>query len=159
VAFGVTEERYLILRNLLLGFELNEEELEIVEKLNTPELRKLFRKIFIPELGKEIPLGQSIDLWMTIQIPDMYQVQLQLSARELLIEYLNQALELIKNPNGAKVDLAINFISPDTHKLLIARNNFITHIETQLLVMKALAMAQTETPEERSKRLKKNSLK
>ena len=34
-------------------------------------LLKTLRKFFLPELDPTVPLGQNIDLWMTVKVDDM----------------------------------------------------------------------------------------
>lgn len=85
------------------------------------ELLKLMRKVFLPEIDPNAPLGQIIDLWMTIPTN-------QLSAEEVLVN-------------------------------VKARNALISHIERQLLQLKALAESNSETPEQQKERIKKDSLK
>ncbi len=99
------------------------EELELLKatfKDNEP-LLKLLRKVFLPELDPSAPLGQMIDLWMTLNIDDMP---------------VEQAMKNIK-----------------------ARNSLITHLDTQLIALQALANMKEETEEEKTKRLEKDSTK
>lgn len=82
-------------------------------------LLKLLRKIFLPELDPTAPLGQMIDLWMTVNVKEM-------SAEQALIN-------------------------------IIARNQLISHLDSQLIQLNALANMSEETTEERTTRQKKNS--
>ncbi len=79
------------------------------------------RKIFLPEINPEAPLGQNIDLWMTIPMQNL----------------TNE--EKISN--------------------LIARNNLIQHIESQLLQLRILAETDVKTLEEAREAMKKDSNK
>lgn len=62
------------------------------------ELVRLMRKLFLPELDPYVPLGQNIDLWMTVKIDDMEMEQalINLKARNSLIQHLDQVLNSIK---------------------------------------------------------------
>ncbi len=56
---------------------------------------KLLRKVFLPELDPDAPLGQIIDLWMTIpvnQYPSDQQAIINLLARNQLIMHIEQQL-------------------------------------------------------------------
>jgi hypothetical protein len=62
------------------------------------ELLRLMRKLFLPELDPYVPLGQNIDLWMTIPIDNMEpeQALINLKARNSLIQHLDMVLATIK---------------------------------------------------------------
>lgn len=62
------------------------------------ELLRMMRKIFLPELDPYTPLGQNIDLWMTIKVEDMTpeQAVINLKARNTLIQHLDQQLLVLK---------------------------------------------------------------
>lgn len=61
------------------------------------ELIKTLRKLFLPELDPKAPLGQNIDLWMTLDLNgDPEQVILNIKARNLLIAHLEQRLMELK---------------------------------------------------------------
>lgn len=62
------------------------------------ELLRLMRKIFLPELAPYNPLGQNIDLWMTVKVDDMLpeQALINIKARNQLIQHLDQCLQSIK---------------------------------------------------------------
>jgi hypothetical protein len=99
------------------------EEIDLLKssfKGNT-KLLKLMRKIFLPEITPDAPLGQNIDLWMTIPIQNL--------------------------TNEEKV------------ANLIARNNLIQHIESQLLQLRILAETDVKTLEEAREAVKRDSNK
>lgn len=62
------------------------------------ELVRLMRKIFLPELDPYVPIGQNIDLWMTIKIDEMSpeQALINLKARNTLISHVDNCLNTIK---------------------------------------------------------------
>lgn len=68
------------------------------------ELLKTLRKIFLPELDPTAPLGQQIDLWMTVKIDDMLPEQaiINLKARNMLIQHLEMCLMQLKTLAGKK---------------------------------------------------------
>ena len=61
-------------------------------------LLKIMRKIFLPELDPSMPLGQNIDLWMTINVDNMTpeQAYINIKARNTLINHIEQQLMQIK---------------------------------------------------------------
>ena len=62
------------------------------------DLVRLMRKLFLPELDPYVPIGQNIDLWMTVKVDDMTSEQalINLKARNSLIQHLDQVLMSIK---------------------------------------------------------------
>lgn len=62
------------------------------------ELLKLLRKIFLPELDPTAPIGQMIDLWMTVSIMDKSpeEAMIELKARNQLISHVDQQLMTLK---------------------------------------------------------------
>lgn len=79
----ITPQEIAILKNTFKGKE---------------DLLRLMRKLFLPELDASTPLGQNIDLWMTVKIDDMSpeQAMVNLKARNSLIQHLDQVLASIK---------------------------------------------------------------
>ena len=62
--------------------------------LGNEPLLKLMRKMFLPELDPNAPIGQMIDLWMTIPIKDLSpeQAYVNLLSRNQLISHVDQVL-------------------------------------------------------------------
>lgn len=62
------------------------------------ELVRLMRKLFLPELEAYAPIGQNIDLWMTVKIDEMSpeQALINLKARNQLISHVESCLNTIK---------------------------------------------------------------
>jgi hypothetical protein len=57
-------------------------------------LLKLMRKIFLPEIDPQAPLGQIVDLWMALSVKDLSNEQalVKLEARNTLILHVEQQL-------------------------------------------------------------------
>lgn len=62
------------------------------------DLLRLMRKVFLPELDPKAPLGQMIDLWMTVKVDEMTpeQAVINLKARNTLITHIDQQLIQLK---------------------------------------------------------------
>jgi hypothetical protein len=69
-------------------------------------LLKLLRKVFLPEIDVTTPLGQQIDLWMTVKIEDMTPEEaiINLKARNTLISHLEMCLNQLKVLAGTKTE-------------------------------------------------------
>lgn len=72
-------------------------------KDNEP-LLKLLRKIFLPELDPQAPLGEMIDLWMSLPTKDQTpeQIAIALTARNSLIQHIDMQLMQLKSLAGAE---------------------------------------------------------
>lgn len=72
------------------------EELALIKATfkNNTDLLKLMRKVFLPEIDPKAPLGQMIDLWMTVPVKEMTaeQAQVNILARNSLIMHVEQQL-------------------------------------------------------------------
>ncbi len=155
--FANNEGLLLVLRNLFFGFELDEGEKKTIEKLKEENIKKLLRKIFLPELQKDIPIGQSIDLWMTIKLEDKESVEDIISGRKGLIQMLENALQSIEEGNSKTLDVDVKGKLDKPY--FLARNTFISHIEMQLQIIQMIANSVRETSEELLARIKKDSSK
>lgn len=84
---------------------------------NEPMIR-LLRKIFLPELDPTAPIGQMIDLWMTVETKDqgIEQQLINLKARNTLITHVDQQLMTLaliakmeeETPEEAKIKVKAN---------------------------------------------------
>ena len=61
-------------------------------------LLKLLRKVFLPEIDPQAPIGQVIDLWMTVKVDDLTpeQALINIKARNTLISHVDQQLYGLK---------------------------------------------------------------
>lgn len=75
---------------------ISDSELEEIKKLyaENPTALKLLRKIFLPEISVQAPLGQNMDLWMTLKIEDLTpeQALINIKARNTVIQHVEQCL-------------------------------------------------------------------
>lgn len=162
--FADNEALLIAIRNLFFGIATKEES-KFVEDAFTgkKEALTLMRKMFLPELAPEIPIGQTIDLWRTVDIKDKddHDFLSQMVSTSTLIEYLETSLKLLADPSLDGVELNINAKKIDkyTKPEILARNNFISHVEGVLMQMKILAGMKNETPEQIKERIAKNSTK
>ena len=68
------------------------------------ELLKVMRKVFLPEITAKAPIGQNIDLWMTMKVEDMSaeQALINIKARNSLIQHVEMCLSQLKVLSGMK---------------------------------------------------------
>jgi len=62
-------------------------------------LLKLMRKVFLPEIDPEAPIGQVIDLWLTVNMEQMTpeQAMINIQARNSLIMHVETQLTQLRN--------------------------------------------------------------
>lgn len=77
----------------------SDEELSLIKKTfaGNEVLLKLLRKVFLPEYDPQAPIGQVIDLWMTLDLANLSEQEreVRIFARNGLITHLeHQLMEL-----------------------------------------------------------------
>lgn len=75
---------------------ITDEELATIKALysDNPGALKLLRKIFLPEVTPDAPIGQQVDLWMTLKIEDLdpEQALINVKARNSVIQHVEGCL-------------------------------------------------------------------
>lgn len=86
----------------------SDNELELLKKTfkDNEHLLKLLRKIFLPEYDFSAPLGQVMDLWLTVDVRnlDPQQAYVRLLARNELITHVETMLLQINSLANMKLD-------------------------------------------------------
>lgn len=79
---------------------ITDKELELIKSTyaGNEELLMLLRKVFLPELDPATPLGQNLDLWMTLKVEDLSPEEaiINLKARNTVIQHIEQQLLSLK---------------------------------------------------------------
>lgn len=162
--FKDNEELLKTIRSLFFGLELTKAEKDSVKSaFSGNKLFEIFSTRFSPRLSKDVPIGQTVDLWAGVDIRNLTKdgIYQAVMARDNLIKMTDKALALLKDPDGEPVDLSFNPLNDITglQVSLVARNSFLSHVETQLGLIKLIANQPSETIEETKKRIAKNSNK
>jgi len=167
--FAENDDLLKRLRKVMLQMPLNGVDERILESIKKPEVLAILRKIFLPTLDADAPIGQQLDLWMTIQFIDktVNEAFPHLMARKKLIQYLDQQLEVLESGKKGKIkfdELAnTNNLEKkglwDMYVDMIVRNTIISHTEQQLAILRVLGGFKNETLEETQERLNKDSNK
>jgi hypothetical protein len=162
--FANRDELLKAVRNVFFDIATEDEKKMVSDTFSSNEvLRKLMRKQFLPEIQGELPIGQAVDLWMTVDLKDktLDNAFTIITSRNKLIPMIEQALNILENPQAPTVNLNVDLKNvrwadrPDID--LIARNQFISHIDQQLTAIRILAGQPNETVEETKKRLTQDS--
>lgn len=161
--FADNDELLQLIRNLFFGLALTKTEKDLIKStFKDEDFKKCIRKRFLPGIAKDVPVGQTVDLWTGVEVEGKFDHQIIqiIQARELLIKNILMSLDLLDNPDGPKFDLSFVYDTNDTLGVkLLARNKFISHVEVQLVMLKIIAGKKVETPDEAKKRLTQNSNK
>lgn len=163
--FAENDELLLIMRKAFFDFPLSTDERAILEThLASDQIKHVMRKMFLPEIQADIPIGQSIDLYMTIEMRDKdpMRAMVDVEVRQKLIEMIEVGLECLVGNIPLEKREIVNYkpvMRPEEFIRLSARNAYITHVEQQLLQLKLLSGMKQETIEETKERLKKDSMK
>ena len=161
--FENRDELLKAIRKIMLGCEISETELTMVRDIYSGAMSSLFEKMFLPTVSGNEPIGQTIDLWMTIDVKDRdpLMADLNIRARAELIKLIVKGLKQLEQNKPFRNATSFK-VSDDARQEVIdlmVRNTYISHVEQRLLELKSLASMSQETEEEKRERAVKNSLK
>jgi hypothetical protein len=167
-AFGGKTDLFLLLRKFFLQGELTPREEGGIRGFS-PAIIAILKKTFLPEIDFETPVGQVIDIWMTVPTKDisLADVNIVMKARKIVVDYIKGRLTSLEY-KIARDEKEIDFSSleyndkktPEQALIdLSARNSLINHIEGNVSQLWVLAGQTKETPEQIKRRLFKDSAK
>lgn len=160
--FGKNELGLMTLRKFLLQGEMSAFENNILKSLPADGL-SLIRKIFVPDIDANAPLGQSTDLFVSVATRDRQpsMVHWEMEMRHLVRKYLDLMLKILEGqavkPLLLSELLIPSFWKSKTMVQIGARNILINHIDINISQIDVLANKEEETPEEKRIREEKNS--
>lgn len=158
--FADNDELLVSIRNHFMGLNTTKEEQAMFQNLvaGKKEMVVMLRKFFLPELDPKAPIGQTIDLWRSININETpgHLLAETMEARELLISTLSNVFSSIENGKDIVVDLSVN---KENLVGLMMRNIYISHVEGVVMQISILAGQKQETVDETKRRLEQNSTK
>lgn len=165
--FSDNEELLKSIRGLMLGLEITtEEKAKIKATFQNKELLKIMWKRFYPTLDKNTPIGQVQDVWMGAE--DMIfgrakdTIQQAVEYKDKALKMTKKALSLLADVDGEKLDLTFELkdnLMDEMQSNLLARNQFIRHVETQLNFLWLIAQQKEKSAGEIEKTKKLNSTK
>ena len=158
-----SEEVLYQVRNIFYGFPYEEFRL-------SEEGLKIVKKIFIPELDPDVPLGQQADIFHLklniIEAPIPEVAMLQVKARDLATKYLKERFEVLWSRNESNATMSLQGLKEvseidDTQRFIrLSAYMFLTsYIDSMVMQLKQLANQEEMTEEEMKKRAKLNSSK
>lgn len=167
-AFSGNMELLQAIRKVFLQLPLSAVDQAMLLTVKNPEILRIIRKAYLPEIEGDAPFHQVVDLWLTVEIKgkDPKDAYLEMVAREKLIAYLDQQLRVLGGEVVADpiVFAELTKILPKTkadevYSNMIVRNTVIQHNEMQVAMFDVLAGKKEESVEETKKRLAQNSTK
>ncbi len=165
--FSDNEALLKSMRALFLGLEISQDEKDLIKStFVNDQLRKIMWTRFYPQLSRETPIGQVQDVWLGVEQMVFGQskdtVYQAVHYKKKALEMTKQALELLDNPDGDNVDISYDPTLSLTDELqinLLARNQYIRHVEDQLKFIWMIAQHKEETEKETKERMIKDSAK
>lgn len=160
--FADNDELLQAMRALFFGLEIKESDKKAIEETFASDaLMKIIQKRFLPTLNAEAPIGQVSDVWLGAETMIFGASQGTIAQavlyKERSIDMTRRALALLRNTDGERISLEVNGLQDELGVDILARNQFIRHIESQLLFLKIIAGTKDESPEDAKKRLAQNS--
>ena len=166
--FNENSDILMAMRKVFFQVKLKKSEIDLLKPITqSKEVMKLLRKTYLPELELDAPVGQLIDLWLTVDNKDKTPMEavLALRVRSRLMALIEVGLQRFGNLDGDVSGNIVNY-KPDFEKddtdnyvEFTSRNALITHTEFQLAQIRALSERKEETKEETEKRLGMDSTK
>lgn len=152
------------IRKVFWSVDLLETDIKSLKTL-TREAVQIIKKAFKPELDYDLPLGQTIDLYMTVDFKDksLEEMERAVKIREVLLDLIDRGLNRLVTLDKEGYNDVVQFhggnMSEDYIIRLFARNSLVLHTDTCLSNLSLLANQSEDTPEELKKKAKKDSAK
>lgn len=148
------------LRALFLNLGLNPEEKGKIKALPS-EVKQIIRDRLYPVMDKETQIGMVKDAWLGVENMVFSQtpstIKQAIEYKVLALKMTKVAMNLLDDPDGMAVDIEYHEQPDELGINLLARNQFIRHIEGQLYSLWIIANQVEETPNQATKRQKKDS--
>lgn len=167
--FSENDVLLYIIRKVLLQFPLTEVEKGLFRMQVTPEVHAVLKKRLLPDIGDEYPIGQLpsilVSLSEQLKAKNVDELEEQFASKELEIDYLEQQFAVLKDldaPQPIKLkEMAVlkgksleqKFVGISAYLFLLG------YIDPMLNMIKVIAGSKDETPEEKLKRLERDSTK
>lgn len=153
--FGLEKNIYVAIRDCCFGFELDDNQKAELGRLKP--VMHLIRRIFLPEIKKEIAFGQTYDLWQTQDLQNATPQSFPYfrDAKEKMIEMIKTSLDRMEDPNKPGIVLETG----DDYSSLLARNGYLSFIDNQVRFLIDYALQGYLTEQEMKQILLMNSNK
>ena len=166
--FSERTDLLLLLRKFLLQGELNEVETESIKLFRNFNILPIIQKTYLPVLDLNAPLSQLVDFWLMVDTKDrdLAMLEVELQARQMLIDYMGQRFKCLINGEEDKRDIKLTDLIYDEDKKiqqayidLAARNIIIKNVEDNTIQLWILSGQKKESVADIQKRLFRDSAK
>ncbi len=166
--FSENQDLLILLRKFLLQGDLSESERENMKLFGTANILPIIRKTYLPEIDLTAPLSQLIDFWLLVDTKsrNIDDLEVELAARQTLIDYLNQRFKVLINGSEDNRDIKLSALIYSKDKKiknaymdLAARNMIIKNVEDNTIQLWVLSGQKQESLADIQKRLFRNSSK
>lgn len=126
--FGLESPIYTAIRDCCFGFELDNNQKAELKRL--APVMHLIRRIFLPEIKKEIAFGQTYDLWQTQDLQNATPQSFPYfrDAKLKMLEMIKASLDRMEDPEKKGVVLETG----EDYSSLLARNGYLSYIDNQV---------------------------
>ena len=163
-AFAENEELLMSIRRLLFGFHIKKSEADVIEStFKDKNVRDAFKNKLYLELSPTTPIGQGADYWFGTDTEivgrDPETINQIVTSKANVLEALQLGMEVLENPililtGSKKISLALVPIKDDPYQIsLLARNKYVSTVNTALIMIKTIAGMKNETAKETKERL------
>lgn len=163
--FKDNEQLLKHMRSLFLGIPLTDVEKGMIAlELKGEEIQKVLQRRFLPTIEKDAPIGQISDVWLGVETmifgAQRDTIEQAVLYKEKALKMTAHALSLLNNLDGEPVDISYNADVSDSLQInLLARNQFLRHVEQQLLFLKIISEQEDESQKDKVERNKRDSTK
>jgi hypothetical protein len=166
--FADNTELLYAIRKVFLQLPLTAVEQSLLILIQKPEILKVIRKAYLPEIEADAPFHQVIDLWMTVDIKgkEPKEAYTELVVREKVIAYVEQQLRVLENLESPQpivlndcIQMRPKTKAEEMYIDIMTRNYVVAHNEMQLAMFEVLAGQKSESVDDTKKRLAQNSTK
>ena len=154
------------IRALFYSLPITSAEKETIRALFQNEaLLAIFHRKFCPEMDRNSPIGQVQDVWLgaekMVYGASRDEIAQAVGYKAASVALVKKCLALLSDPDGERVSLDFTPAENDPLQIwLLSRNQFIRHVEQQLLFLWIIANQKEElTAKERAEKSTKNSSK
>lgn len=156
-AFRGNESLLKAVRAVLLGLEVTPEERnEVTYTFSDTKVVKVIKERLNPQMDKNAQFGQLKNAWSEIvtsivgQHPDTIKQHLTYNVKRQ--ELMAKGIESLSDPQAPKVDLTYSVDNDDElATTLIAREQYIKHVDTQIMFLRVIAEQESETEVKKKK--------
>lgn len=158
----------LAIRSLFFGLPVTDTDKGLIKQIfGDDKLKVAFRKNFYSKFGDTVGIEKIGDFWAGLDINNIIgssptEIEQVIKSRQLALDMLEKAMELLENPDGDKVNLEFSIDSLDEDPFAIkflARSKFMNTVASGLNIVNILANTKAKTQGEVLDALKKNSSK